>query len=493
MDNFQLIENIEFRRTVRYFYEKLNQKLKGSNNSILYFILLEEEFLQEEFPYDYPSYIIVTRGEVNRDIINNVCFQVQDELGWPYGHYLVNSYSRRNILSLGKLREGLLAKDCYLDEGDCDKILKKQYITLFEDERLYFKELIFDAIRDLKYNIENTIKSLNISSLEETQRKFQSLSDIEDGLKYIASIDYCRKRGLGRIPDTELLRAMKNMLVEYSAFGQEQKLMLYGRLNGSGKSQYMYYLMSYLYSIKEPFIFRENFYFHYNLFQQEKHKKRDRFKYYLMEGAEDSMADSWLLKVAKSIEDAKGKKPILFLDEADLDYHRLSEYFIVRGDKDKVSAGEDWRVFDMQALEPLHEGYVKEALLEELKILKVSIAEEVLISIAKHSRHPLYDNHIYSIYHGKALLTLAALEAAARCIKYGAFYITVEDVEKWAAYLWIKPVPKPRVVMDFHCEYIVFDGEKLEYDPYTSFDVEELLKINKENREQFFSYHEEKH
>ncbi|WP_202709146.1 hypothetical protein [Sporosalibacterium faouarense] len=492
MKSFDLLLDNKLREVVIEFLDKLDKKLFEFENSVVEFILLDKNFLEEESPNEYPQYMIIVEEEFDRIIVDDIFFEIQDKYGWPYGHYFTNSYSRKNIFSIGQMIKGVKVEECYLDTLDIEKIIAKDYIVLYSDFKGDLNKVIDDCFLKLKNDLLLTLERLEIDKINSTIEGFSKVANDEilKGIKRIIQSEFCRLRGESKTYSTLSIERIKSSIDDYINNGKITNHLIYGRLNGSGKSQYMYKLMGYLYSKNYPFIFKEVFYFHYNKFLEEKDKSinTNEYNYYrLMEKEKNSknIDDStwWIKKAAEDIEEKTNLKPVIFIDEDDVDFELLKDYFIISGDKSKIDYLEDnWIVHDIIQEDKIDITYIKQVLTEEIeKFNIIEIIEninDVIEWVSRYSKLPLYAYDIFSVYHSKRLLSLVLLEGAKRYVSSGSFYINRFDVEKWKNFYWSKFLPNISVVEEFHCEYIIYDEDQLKWDPYVEFDPQKLIMKN---------------
>lgn len=487
MNKFDLIKDIEFRKVIEDFFNRLKVELEKDSNQLLCF-LIHRDFLDKEMPYDYPMYLIVAEKTINRKKIDDICFDIQDEHGWPYGHFFVNSPSRKNFITRDKIKHGLVVEDVYMAPVDIEDILAEKYCVLEKVDSFDMK-CLYVELSNLKCEMLKVINRLNVDNVNKVIEEFKVKAEHE-GLKAAAKVvknEFCRKRGEGKTYETNSLVEMKKLLKNYiKGTVLKTNIGIYGRLNASGKSQYMYNLMGFLYERRYPFIFRESFYFHYSNYLSEK-PEGEIYKYYsMLDGKEEdsSICTSWILNIAEKFQSATGKRPVIFLDEVDVDIKELKDYFIICGDKDMRGRfnNPEWNIFDIIKEDYITPDYVEKVLRDELKEIglfnEVEGLDEVIEKISLHSKHPLYSDGRCSIYHGKRLLSLTLVEGARRYLNGDKLYINKADVEKWVNHYNSKFIPYHSVDKDFHCEYIIFDTENLIHDPYCVFKPGEIIRLN---------------
>ncbi|MFD3157042.1 hypothetical protein ACFIJ5_09300 [Haloimpatiens sp. FM7330] len=488
MEKFNLILDENLREVVFEFYKTLNMKIKN-DNKILLFTLLEKEFLKEDSPNEYPQYIVITKDRIDKSVVDDIFYNLQDKYGWPYGHYFVNSYSRKNIFSIDELQKGIRVEGVYLDVKDVDIILNGKNIVLFKDDEYDLENLIQNAFVNLKSSIVKTMAKLKINEINDTIHKFceiESNGELKN-LIHVVKNEFCRQRGKGKTYETSILNSIKKDINEYILGCKDvSNQLVYGRLNASGKSQCMYNLMGFLFHKEYPFIFRESFYFHYKEYLKETCK--GKFEYYniLDEKDNDNIDETtwWISKIASNIEDKTGKKPVILIDEDEVDFDELKDYLIIYGDKDcRIQKNNpNWKIHDIVKDDDINKDYVKKALQSELSNLElhkiIPNLNEIIDKICDISYLPLYTEKHYSVYWSKRVFSLVLVESIKRYLKDEKLCVKIQDVEKWGNYYWSKFVPKPGAVKEFHCEYIVYDGTNIDYDPYVEFNPEKLVLIN---------------
>lgn len=487
MNRFDLIKDDEFKKVLEDFFERLKIEMIKDDNRLLCF-LIHKDFLDEEVPYNYPMYLIVTEKKVDRRAIDDICFDIQDEHGWPYGHYFINSPSRKNFITINDIDNGLETNDVYMTPVDIEDISADKYCVLEKDDSFDVNVLISELPR-LEGKISRVINKLNVDNVSKVIEEFKIIAESE-GLKGAVKViknEYCRSRGEGKTYETDSLISMKKLLKDYIE-GEliKTNIGIYGRLNASGKSQYMYNLMGFLAQNKYPFIFKESFYFHYGTYLEEK-PEGERYRYFsMLDGKEEdsSICTEWILDIAEKLQTITGKRPVIFLDEVDSNMEYLKDYFIISGDKDMRGrfSNPEWTIFDIIKDDYITKDYVKKVLKDELNEIglfnEVKGLDLVMEKISAHSTHPLYSDGRCSVYHGKKLLSLSLIEGAQRHLKGDKLYITDADVEKWIPYFNGKFIPSHGAEKDFHCEYIIYDTKTITNDPYCTFNPAQIIKSN---------------
>jgi len=270
---------------------------------------------------------------------------------------------------------------------------------------------------------------------------------------------------------------LTDTLVSRISTGSRQ--LLYGRTNGSGKSQQLFALMACLYNKKIPFVFREVFWFHYQAWQKNPNPEMARFERYSQLEREGEAPTRWLLEVAEEVKKKSGKTPVLILDEEDCDLDQLSGYSIIAADKVLTRYTGDWVIYDLiRDWSPSSEE-IAEVLTRETASLGLHLSGqlETIEAAAASPRIPFYHGEYLSAYQAKLLLTLAALEAVKRVEKGEGLRLDPADVMEWQHKTHLLPPP---ISDDFHCEYIIYDGEGLEWDPLTKFESARLVLKHEE-------------
>ncbi len=438
MSGFSCVEDEILREMLRDFYRRLDA-LVGERASILSFWLLSDGYLQQ--PQTYPQYMIIIDSEYDPAALDVLFFYLQDKYGWPYGHYFANSYSRQNIFTQKKVLKGLKPEETYLDLSDIETILNGNYVPLIDCLNPQKADRLRRSFVRLKRQVKLLRDVLEVNSISDVIQDYEEVpvGKHHSGLNRLSRCEFYRKRGQAPTRSTPILNELRRSINHYAARGRPQKHLLYGRINGSGKSQYLYHLMGHLYSIGHPFVYKEMFYFHYFKHQQKKGSGPDSTLYRLMQEqeAEPETTTRWLAEVAQRITRKTGRKPVLLVDEDDLaSWSRLDDHFIVATDKELPSYGDGrWRIYDILTDAPLDERYVACAPADELvsadldQTFGVEQYREVLMEIASYSHIP----HFYylkrpSIFHAKRLLSLCLMEAVKRYLAGGALSLRLSDV-----------------------------------------------------------------
>lgn len=215
MTKFDLIKDIEFKKVIEDFFNRLKVELEKDSNQLLCF-LIHRDFLDEEMPYDYPVYLIVTEKTINRKKIDDICFDIQDEHGWPYGHFFVNSPSRKNFITRNKIKHGIAVEDVYMAPVDIEDILAEKYCVLEKVDSFDMKCLYFE-LSNLKCEMLKVINRFNVDNVNKVIEEFEVKAEHE-GLKAAAKVvknEFCRKRGEGKTYETNSLVEMKKLLKNY--------------------------------------------------------------------------------------------------------------------------------------------------------------------------------------------------------------------------------------------------------------------------------------
>ncbi len=194
----------------------------------------------------------------------------------------------------------------------------------------------------------------------------------------------------------------------------------------------------------------------------------------------------WLLQVAGQLTDRTGCRPVLLVDEEELCWSQIDDYFTVAADKNLPPYNDGrWLVYDILLEDRLDEEYVGQALQDELLWLGIddellSLESPVFRQIARHSQIPHFcHENRPSVYHGKRLLSLCLLQAVRRYMRTsGGLHLRGTDAALWGPHFWNKFVPRPAEGEDFHCEYIIFDGEAYRTDPYVEFSPGQIIAAN---------------
>ncbi len=482
------VEDAALRRMLAAFCHRVDTLL-GPGGSIVAFWLLDGRYVRDAALY--PQYIMVLDGELDPAALDSLFLQLQDEYGWPHGHYFANSLARKNILTCNEVRSGVGPRDVFLDAADIDRILSGQYLPLLG--RGYPDEVWPEAsLRRLRGEIISLEDALRVSSLSESVDAYRSLSAgcRHPGVAVAITDEFPRMRGRSATQTTPVLQRLRDTMAEYVSGGRPHKHLLYGRLNGSGKSQYLYHLMGYLHRLGYPFIYKEPFHFHYSQYTagvQPRHPRRSL--YGVLDGPpkDPQAATGWLTAVAGEITYAGGRPPVLLIDEDELCWSRLADHFTVAADKDpRPFRDEAWQIHDILLEDSPGEEYVAAALGCELQDLGIGgnllpDRDQFLRAIARHSYLPHYC-HLRrpSVFYGKQLMSLGLLSAVQRYLAGEVLRPGSGDVLQWAQHYWSKFVPRRIAGADFHCEYIVFDGEHCRYDPYVKFAPEAIIAANAE-------------
>lgn len=394
------------------------------------------------------NYLIIMESSPAPRALDEACFTWQDREPWPWNHWLVNTPARLNIIGQDNLSLGRL----FLSSQDINEIRQDSRIGFPQEE----KERLLAGLLPQE---EPDIGSLLAAA---------KAVPVTPGLEIISDLDWCRKRGLFSDQQNSLISAMLSNL------GVPQ--LVYGRINGNGKSQLLFALMSTLFSKGVPFIFKEVFWFHYQAWLKHPQCNQPNFARYrqLEEEGGEGAGTAWLLETAAALKKRTGKNPVLILDEDDSDLAELGAYPLVAADKDLSQYDSKWRVYDLVRNFSPDTKDIARILLGETGILNIQEPglEETIWTIAQVARIPFYHSHFSSAYQAKLLLTLAALEGIKRKKEGEELQLLPSDVVKWKDITHLLPSAKTD---DFHCEYVIFDGQSFTWDPLAKFDPRQII------------------
>lgn len=404
-------------------------------NNLEFFIILNE--IDKEYDYKYSRLFICLKDKESFN--DDILFDLQDKYGWPYAHYLVNSNYIINVFTVNEINKDLFKKLNYSSED--------------------IKELKGHNFHILVNN-DNLDKFLNnIEKYEKDYNDYIVKNNIDHG---IFDFSFARNRSEFNCPDNKITLAVKREIDNYIDTDEAKKLLVYGRKNASGKSQILFNIMNYLYRINYPFIFREVFYFHVEKYK--KSSKNNEFFDFFIENQDDN---KWLKKYGESFYKQTGKKPVLILDELDVDNDEFEDYFVIKAEK-SILHNENFEILDIIKDNTYDIDYIYNTLKKELDLIKITLDTKIINEIAENAFYPHYSEKYYSPYLAKKLFSYSYIMDNKN--------IKIRNISKYKD-IYFKDFIKEKKPNDsFHCEYILHKDKKLIFDDFVEFDVKKIIK-----------------
>ncbi len=266
---FAQIKSGRQRSMLKEFVERFDGEVM-QDGSIRAFWLLDEDYVDDCAMY--PQYVVIADGQIDYAELDQLHFRLQDQYGWPCGHYFTNSPSRKNSFTSSDIVAGLKPEDAYLDASDIKKITGRDYVPLVDCTAEEDAAALLRGFEHLGEQIDRRQAELEVDLISEHIESYRRLQPglRHRGVAFALDNGFYRRRGRAPTRPTAVLERIKKSVDEYLSGGRPQHHLLYGRTNGSGKSQYLYHLMGYLQQTGYPFVYKELLYFHFREHLQQK-------------------------------------------------------------------------------------------------------------------------------------------------------------------------------------------------------------------------------